>query len=103
MALYRKPEWLIPAILIISMVLLSATFALAQGAAPQSKPPADKSPVQSGYAVVTPTSAATAGLVVFETFGEHHGTEMTQAGVLPSDLATQFMLFVSTNGRLSKN
>ncbi len=62
-----------------------------------------KDPIQVGYAVVTPTSSANTGLVVFETFGEAHGNDSTQAGVLPSDMTTRAMLFVSTNGRLSRN
>src|SRR5213594_204348 len=91
----------------------------------------DKAPIQSGYAVVTPvaattsgtaivlnttkietitglaasTSGTTTGLVVFETFGMRGegilGT--TQAGVLPPDLTTNAMMFVDSEGRLSKN
>jgi hypothetical protein len=63
----------------------------------------DRDPVKAGYAVITPTSTATKGLVVFETFGERHGTVSTQAGVLPSDMTDHAMLFVSTNGRLARN
>ena len=57
MAQHRQPEWLMPAmiiVLIVLMVPLYATFALAQGANPQSKGSADKSPLQSGYAVDLP-------------------------------------------------
>jgi hypothetical protein len=61
----------------------------------------DRAPIQSGYAVVT--SASTAGLVVFETFGFKHGFETTQAGVLPSDLTTDAVVFVNSSGRLSRN
>ncbi len=110
MAYCRKREWLIAAVLIVVSIPLCAGFALCQGMNPQSQGgnsqsngAADKSPVQSGYAVVTPTGANISGLVVFETFGERQGNEMTQAGVLPADMTTMSMLFVSTNGRLSKN
>ena len=92
----------------------------------------DKAPVQSGYAVVTPvvaattsgtaivlnttkietitglaatTSGTTTGLVVFETFGMRGEGNLgtTQAGVLPPDLTTNAMMFVDSEGRLSKN
>ena len=63
----------------------------------------DQDPIKAGYAVITPTSAATEGLVVFATFGERHGTAATQAGVLPSEMTEHAMLFVSTCGRLSRN
>ncbi len=63
----------------------------------------DNDPIKTGYAVVTPTSSATEGLVVFATFGERHGTASTQAGVLPSEMTDHAMLFVSTCGRLSRN
>jgi hypothetical protein len=63
----------------------------------------DKDPIKAGYAVITPTSTATEGLVVFATFGELHGTIATQAGVLPSEMTKHAMLFVSTCGRLSRN
>ena len=63
----------------------------------------DKDPIKAGYAVITPTSAATEGLVVFATFGERHGTGATQAGVLPAEMTEHAMLFVSTCGRLSRN
>ena len=63
-------------------------------------------PVRSGYAVITLTSGAAPGLVAFETFGlKGRGNEggTMQAGVLPSGLTTNAVLFVETNGRLSKN
>jgi hypothetical protein len=63
--------------------------------------------IQVGYGVVTPvaagTSGTTAGLVVFETFGVRGENGRTQAGVLPPDLTTNALLFVDSNGRLSKN
>lgn len=62
-----------------------------------------KGPIKQGYVVITPTSTATAGLVGFETYGEHRSSEVTQAGVLPSEMTTHAMLFVSTSGRLSRN
>lgn len=66
----------------------------------QADDPKGKDPIQAGYAVVTPSAD---GLLVFETFGEHRGNEMTQAGVLPSELTTRAVLFVNANGRLSRN
>src|SRR5206468_4062492 len=63
----------------------------------------DRGPIQIGYAVITPTGANTSGLVVFETFGERRGADTTQAGVLPTDLTTDAILFVNANGRLSRN
>jgi hypothetical protein len=65
--------------------------------------PDNQGPLQVGYVVVTPTSTNTSGLVVFETFGEHKGNTTTQAGVLPSGMTMSAMLFVTTNGRLSRN
>ncbi len=59
-------------------------------------------PVKAGYAVVTPASSGT-GLVVFETFGQSHGSDVYQAGVLPSDMATHSVMFVNTSDRLSRN
>ena len=59
---------------IITVVLLSAAVAVAEGR-PAGKGPQDKddhddrTPVQSGYAVVTPSTTSGTGLVVFETFG----------------------------------
>lgn len=105
MALTRTCGWQMPAILVVLMFPMCVNSALAQGMDPMTTAAKDKDKavVQSGYAVVTPTSANTSGLVVFETFGERHGTEMTQAGVLPADMTTLSMLFVSANGRLSKN
>ena len=57
-------------------------------------------PVQSGYAVITPSAD---GLVAFETFGQIHGNETLQAGVFPANLTTDALLYVSTSGRLSRN
>ncbi len=50
-------------------------------------------------------SGTTTGLVVFETFGmrEEGNFGATQAGVLPPDLTTNAIMFVDSNGRLSKN
>ncbi len=89
------------------MIALMAAF-LAQGASPFMAAPFQSiagpmNPVKVGYAVVTPTSSSTAGLVVFETFGERRPSETTQAGVLPSDMTTHAILFVNASGRLSRN
>jgi hypothetical protein len=93
---------------ILALALIITAFqqtSAPMAAALQEQSSADKndSPVKPGYAVVTPTSVANAGLVVFETFGEHRGMETTQAGVLPATMTTHAILFVSTNGRLSHN
>ena len=61
----------------------------------------DNGPIQTGYAVVT--SNSTSGLVVFETFGLKSGSDTTQAGVLPPDLTTSAVMYVSSNGKLSRN
>ncbi len=59
--------------------------------------------LQVGYVIVTPTSANTSGLAAFETFGEMRFGGFVQAGVLPPDLATKAMLFVTANSTLSRN
>src|SRR5437899_12387271 len=95
---------------IITVVLLSAAVALAEGR-PSGKGPQDKddhddrAPVQSGYAVVTPSTTSGTGLVVFETFGWRRGGDAgtPQAGVLPPGLTTNAVMFVDSNGRLSKD
>ena len=95
---------------IITVVLLSAAVALAEGR-PSGKGPQDKddhddrTPVQSGYAVVTPSTTSGTGLVVFETFGWRRGGDAgtPQAGVLPPGLTTNAVLFVDSKGKLSKN
>src|SRR5205809_432722 len=95
---------------IITVVLLSAAVALAEGR-PPGKGPQDKddhddrAPVQSGYAVVTPSTTSGTGLVVFETFGWRRGGDAgtTQAGVLAPGFTTNAVLFVDSKGKLSKN
>lgn len=67
----------------------------------------DNGPIQVGYAVVTPVGFNTnnpSPLVVFETFGLRDKSQnTTQAGVLPPGLTTNALLFVDTEGALSKN
>jgi hypothetical protein len=67
----------------------------------------DSGPIQVGYAVVTPTSFSSNGsstMVVFETFGLRGGGQnATQAGVVPPDLTTNSLVFVDSEGALSKN
>src|SRR5437867_3397697 len=107
----------------VTVLLFSALLALAQGPSagnpgqghgPNAGPNNsqgkddhdDKGPVQVGYGVVTPVSATTSGLVVFESFGmrgNSGNSPASQAGVLPPDLTTNAILFVDSNGRLSKN
>ncbi len=84
---------------ILGLGLLSAWPITPQGmaAAPSA------ATIQQGYVVITPTSAATAGLVAFETFGERRGPDTEQAGVLPSIMTTHSVLFVAASGRLSRN
>ena len=91
-------------VLLVTMILISATLAFPQGHDDHD----DAAPVQSGYAIVTPvtttTSTLTTGLVVFETFGlRENAGNATQAGVLPPDLTTDALLFVDSEGRLSKD
>jgi len=100
---------------IFGVLILSASVALAQGPPSGSQPGRsgdheDDGPIQSGYAVITPIAATTSGtvtgLVAFETFGLRNagpGGAALQAGVLPPDLTTNAILFVDSNGRLSKN
>lgn len=110
-------------LLIVIAILCSLLLALAQTA--QTTAPAgdngavtsantvrdtddhnDSGPIQVGYAVVTPSTFSTNGpnnIVVFETFGLREGLGATQAGVLPSDLTTNALLFVDSDGALQKN
>jgi hypothetical protein len=75
------------------MVVLSASVVHSDG----------NSPIEVGYAVITPTSTNTSGLVVFETFGLKQGSDTTQAGVMPSELTTDAVIFVNASGRLFRN
>jgi hypothetical protein len=58
--------------------------------------------IQTGYAVVTPGDPD-AQLAVFGTFGERRHSEVTQAGVLASDMTFRCILYVNASGRLSRN
>src|SRR3989442_7538276 len=86
---------------IITVVLLSAAVAVAEGR-PAGKGPQDKddhddrTPVQSRYAVGTPSTTNGTGLVGFETLGLRRGGDAgtNQAGVLPPRLATNSGMFV---------
>jgi len=78
--------------LALSLILVWSAFSFAQ------------EPIQVGWAVITPTSVTTTGLVVFETFGLSRTVNDTgQAGVLPSGLTTNALVFVSSSTRLSRN
>lgn len=103
MTIYKRNRLLMHVMLIGLTALFCVNIGRAQGMDSKDDNSADRSPVQAGYAVVTPTSGSPAGLVVFETFGEHQGNGMTQAGVLPADMTTNSILFFDANGRLSKN
>jgi hypothetical protein len=94
----------------ISIAIMLLMCGLSSGwAIPQdvtNDKPVDTGKVESGYAIITPAKAGDSvptGLVVFETYGEHRMGEVTQAGVLPSDMTTHCILYVSSDGRLSKN
>jgi hypothetical protein len=94
----------------ISLLMLSVAAFASAGTIDDHDDHDDKAPVQSGYGVVTPVAAATegmtTGLVVFETFGLRGGGSdggASQAGVLPPDLTTNAIMFVDSEGRLSKN
>jgi hypothetical protein len=65
----------------------------------------DEAPIKVGYVIVTPTAAGTrrGDLVLFATFGVRKGDETTQAGLLPTDLTTQAVMFMNTDGKLSRN
>ena len=63
----------------------------------------DNTPVQSGYAVVTPTAGDPAAMVVFETFGLKSGNDTTPAGILAPAMTTNAVLFSSSSARLSRN
>ncbi len=84
---------------VLGLGLLSAWSITPQGVAAN----AAVNTIQQGYVVITPTSASTAGLIAFETFGERRGLDTEQAGVLPSVMTTHSVLFVSASGRLSRN
>ncbi len=74
-------------------------------ASTQDQDPGNGNPndhVKAGYAVITPTEGGT-GLVVFETFDQSHGSDVYQAGVLPSEMTTHSVMFVSVSNRLSRN
>jgi len=103
---------------LVCWVLVVASVAFAQGnsrgngrddvpAGAGKDDHADNLPVQTGWAVITPVAAGTStvipNLVVFETFGLRRGPETSQAGVLPPDLTTSALLFVNSNGRLSRD
>jgi hypothetical protein len=89
---------------LVCVILIAATFGFSEGHDDHN----DAAPVQSGYAVVTPitttTSSLTTGLVVFETFGlRNNAGNAAQAGVLPPSLTNHAILFVDSEGRLSKD
>ena len=93
----------------ILLMMAFATLAFTQGNSGNSNRGGrgdhdDDGPIQVGYGVVTPIAVTTSGtLVVFETFGLRHGSETTQAGVIPSGMTTSAIMFVQSSGRLSRN
>jgi hypothetical protein len=87
----------------VALVMMATSPQMAWAKQDHSNDPNSNVPVKVGYALITPTSAATAGLVVFETFGEHRANDFLQVGVLPSVMTTHAALFANANGRLSRN
>jgi len=98
-----KKHFMFVTVILLLPLIAATSMSHPSGAQQSAYHDHDNDPIKAGYAVVTPTSTATAGLVVFATFGERHGTSSNQAGVLPSTMTKHAMLFVSTCGRLSRN
>ncbi len=94
----RKPL-VIFSVLLIGFSLMLA-FAQERGGSRDDHD--DKGPIQAGFAVIT-ASSTSSSMAAFETFGMRQGQDATQAGVLPPSLTTSAILFVDSNGRLSKN
>jgi len=88
-------------VIILFLCGLVASWAMPQDL--MNDKPDNAGKIEVGYAIVTPALNSPAGLVVFETYGEHRMGEMTQAGVLPSDMTQHCLMYVSSSGRLSKN
>jgi len=91
----------------LSMLLLMA-FVFVQGlclrASAQTNDYDDSAPVQVGFVVITPPAGFAGELIVFETFGLNQGgTQIYQAGIIPGDLTTEAMIFVSKSPRLSRD
>jgi hypothetical protein len=59
--------------------------------------------IQSGYAVVTPSSGGASQITVFETFGLSGLGGTSNASVFASGLTTEASLFVRTGGRLGRD
>lgn len=78
--------------LALSLILALSAFSFAQ------------EPLQVGWAVITPVSTTTSGLVVFETFGfSRSATDTLQAAIIPAGLTTNALIFVNTSTRLTRN
>jgi hypothetical protein len=87
-----------------TLVLLAGAILLGAGIVTVAQgPPDDNGPVRTGYVVVTPSEGDSSGLIVFETYGQKKGNGTTQAAVEGTMLTTHAVMFVSTNGRLSRN
>jgi hypothetical protein len=84
------------------MAVLSSGLAFAKIHDDKERDREDTSPIQVGYAIVTPTSAG-GGLTVFETFAFKRFGTTSEVGLLPSDMTTEAMIFVRTSGRLARN
>jgi len=100
----QGPRRVNPIIMVILAIGLAAAWPLPQVAAAPSahNNNGNGSPIRVGYVIVTPDAPST-DLTVFETFGERHGGQTMQAGVLPSAMTTHAVLFVNASGRLSRN
>jgi hypothetical protein len=88
---------------VLGIGLIAAWAIPLQGNSNHQQTGPQASSIKQGYAVITPTSTETSGLVAFETFGERRGFDVEQAGVLPSTMTTHSALFVNASGRLSRN
>src|SRR5207247_3051070 len=88
----RKGAHMRQLVFAISLILALSVFSFAQ------------EPLQVGWAVITPVSTTTSGLVVFETFGfSRSASDTGQAGIVPSGLTTNAIVFVSSSTRLTRN
>jgi hypothetical protein len=62
------------------------------------------SPVQAGFAVITPVGAPTGGtMTVLAAFGRNNGPDVQQLVIQPVGVTTSAVVFVSGSGTLSRN
>jgi len=64
----------------------------------------DDGPIQAGFAIITPfTAAASGSMTVYSNFGIKDSDGFQQAGILPPGLTTSAVVLVSASGRLSRS